>query len=59
MNSQRYLSRIGIIDEGERTIDFLEKLQSRHVTEIPFENIDILQGIPLSMDESDLYHYVA
>ncbi|MFC5468990.1 arylamine N-acetyltransferase [Cohnella suwonensis] len=58
MNSQRYLARIGIVDEGERDIGFLGRLQARHATEIPFENLDILAGIPLSLDASDLYRKI-
>lgn len=55
MNIRSYLSRIGIPYIEENTIDFLRNLQYRHVTQIPFENMDILRGSPLSLDPIELY----
>ena len=55
MNIDQYLQRIQISDKPEKTLAFLEKLQFHHVTQVPFENLDILQNIPLSLEISDLY----
>ncbi|MFD0698165.1 arylamine N-acetyltransferase [Paenibacillus sp. GCM10027628] len=58
MNMNNYLSRIGISDEGEATMDYLQQLQYRHVTQIPFENMDILQEIPLSLNSFEIYEKI-
>lgn len=50
-----YLKRIGF--EGDPKIDFstLSNLQYRHFLSVPYENLDIINHIPLSLDTGDLY----
>ena len=55
-----YFKRIGlempemIVPDGE----LLKKLQFAHCTTVPYENLDIIRGIPLSLDPDDLYDKV-
>ncbi|MCL1787689.1 MAG: arylamine N-acetyltransferase [Defluviitaleaceae bacterium] len=53
-----YLARIGF--EGVPRLDFdtLHTLQRQHLQTIPYENLDILQGIPLSLDIDDLFEKI-
>lgn len=56
MNVNKYLERIGLSGrEPDTTLEFLNKIQYGHVTNIPYENLDILSGIPISLDPHDLY----
>lgn len=55
MKIDPYLKRIQISDKPDNTLSFLEKLQFQHVTQIPFENLDILQRRPLSLAIPNLY----
>ncbi|MBO0994117.1 arylamine N-acetyltransferase [Bacillus sp. SD088] len=55
LNVKAYLERIGykgILDTSAQT---LAKLQENHLHTVPYENLDILQKIPLSLDIADLY----
>lgn len=56
MNIKAYLERIGL-SECDVSLDaeFLKKLQYAQVLTVPYENLDILNGIPLSLDENVLY----
>jgi N-hydroxyarylamine O-acetyltransferase len=58
MNIKDYLRRIGF--EGEAKADYatLSQLQYRHFMAVPYENIDILRNIPLSLDFADLYEKI-
>ena len=57
MNVADYLSRIGL----ELPEDFvpdsenLKKLQFAHCTAVPYENIDMMRGIPTSLEPEALY----
>ncbi|MBQ9784730.1 MAG: arylamine N-acetyltransferase [Clostridia bacterium] len=56
MNTTAYLRRIGLdACDVAHTYAFLEKLQKHHITSVPYENLDILNGIPLSLDADALY----
>ncbi len=53
-----YLERIGVISEPGSlplSYDTLKELQYAHVTSVPYENLDILKGIPLSLEYGDIY----
>lgn len=52
---EKYFARIGFTDKPDKTSRTLSKIQGLHLEHIPYENIDIVQGIPLSLDENDLY----
>jgi N-hydroxyarylamine O-acetyltransferase len=55
MNAGDYLKRIGF--EGGAKADFatLHELQYRHFLSVPYENLDILRNVPLSLEVNDLY----
>lgn len=47
-----YLARIGYGGSTEPTIDTLRALTTAHVAAIPFENLDPLLGVPVSIDSA-------
>lgn len=50
-----YFERIGYGGSCDKTSKTLSDLQDAHLQSIPYENIDILLGVPLSLDEDDLF----
>ncbi|PZE19521.1 arylamine N-acetyltransferase family protein [Paenibacillus xerothermodurans] len=53
-----YLERLsydGPLDGGART---LAELQEHHLHTVPYENLDILRGIPLSLEIQDLFEKI-
>lgn len=57
---KKYLERIGM-ELPENVVPdsaFLRELQFAHCTHIPYENLDIIRGVPLSLDEDDLFRKV-
>jgi N-hydroxyarylamine O-acetyltransferase len=57
MNVEKYLERIGVsISEcGEPSLGLLKRLQLAHILTVPYENVDIIKNIPLSLDEDALF----
>ena len=57
MNVERYLERIGISQSevGSPDLDLLRKLQLAHILSVPYENIDIIRNVPLSLDGDMLF----
>ena len=55
---ERYLERIHYQGALERTEATLSALQWAHLTHIPYENLDILAGIPLSLKPEDLFQKI-
>ena len=55
-----YFKRIGLDYPEKITLDseLLRKLQFAHCTHVPYENLDIIRGIPLSLKADDLYNKV-
>ena len=55
-----YLNRLGLAEDTpiEYTYDFLKEIQYRQVTTIPYENVDIIREIPLSLGFGDLYEKI-
>jgi len=49
-----YLERIGYTGTPEASMTTLAELQERHLHTVPYENLDILDRIPLSLDIKDL-----
>ena len=58
MDSKEYLKRIGFDREIKTDSETLSELQCRHYIAVPYENLDILSNIPLSLDTNDLYDKV-
>ena len=55
-----FLKRIGL-DENtkiEHTLEFLKLIQYSCVTHIPYENIDIINGVPLNLDFDYLFEKI-
>ncbi|GIP26843.1 arylamine N-acetyltransferase [Paenibacillus sp. J23TS9] len=50
-----YLQRIGYDGKVEPTASVLASLQEHHIHHVPYENLDILNGVPLSLAIEDLY----
>lgn len=59
MDTNKYLKKLEISpDEVELSYEFLCRLQFAHVTHIPYENLDILDGIPLKLDAESVFDKV-
>ena len=50
MNYKAYLERIGYAGELQPTLDVLQQLQKAHLLAVPFENLDIHNGVPIELD---------
>jgi len=50
-----YLERIGLARPSASTLDGLAELSLAHLYAVPFENLDIAAGRPLSLDPDALY----
>ena len=55
MNAQAYLERIRYNGPMEPTREALFALQRAHLYAVPYENLDILAGKPLSLSEDALF----
>jgi N-hydroxyarylamine O-acetyltransferase len=50
-----YLGRIGLSEPPERTLEGLAELGRAHLFSVPFENLDIAAGQPLSVELEAIY----
>ena len=52
-----FLKRIGLDEHTkiEHSVDFLKLIQYQAVTHIPYENIDIIKGVPLNLEPEYLF----
>lgn len=55
MNITHYLQRIGYTSSLEPTLETLTALQKAHLFNIPFENLDIHQHIPITLSTNNFY----
>jgi N-hydroxyarylamine O-acetyltransferase len=56
MNTRAYLERIGLSSEPlPATTETLKRLQRRHLVTVPFENLDIIWGRPITLDIERLF----
>lgn len=53
-----YLDRIGVVVRPPATIEALAELQWRHLRSVPFENLSIHLGEPISLTTADLFDKV-
>lgn len=54
-----YLKRIGVSKRPERLdLQYLTTLHKAHISSIPFENLDIMEGKPISLDREDLFNKI-
>jgi len=54
----RYLQRIGFTGTARRDYDTLHALQRQHLLTIPYENLDIMRDVPLSLKVEDIYEKI-
>ena len=50
-----YFQRIGYEGTPDRTSATLGAIQEAHLNHIPYENLDLTRGVPLSLEEGDLF----
>jgi len=53
-----YLKRIGFSGTPKLDFETLHELQRRHLLTVPYENLDIVRGIPLSLEIDNLYEKI-
>jgi len=53
-----YLARIGITQPIKTDYASLHLLQSQHLKTVPYENLDIMRNIPLSLEVGDMYEKI-
>ena len=53
-----YLSRIGFAGMPDGSAEDLAKLQECHLHTVPYENLDIYNRVPLSLDIEQLYEKI-
>jgi len=60
MNVKAYFDRIGLPmpDDLTPTSELLRKLQFAHCTAVPYENLDMMRGIPTSLEVDALYEKI-
>ena len=58
ISKDRYLERIGFSGPLEPTFETLSALQEAHLKSVPYENLDILYGNPLSLEIPDLFQKI-
>lgn len=47
-----YLERLGLEEAGEPSLEALRRIHRRHLQSIPFENLDIHEGVPILLEEN-------
>ncbi len=58
MNLDRYLGRIGILEMPDTSPASLARLQAAHLTNIPYETLDITRGVPFTLDLPSVYEKI-
>ena len=56
--SARYLERLGIAEAPKHDLAGLNRLHHAHLLSVPFENLDIHLGRPLSLDIDELFEKI-
>lgn len=54
-NTAAYLNRIGLSHQGAPSTELLGALHEAHQLAVPFENLDIHRGVPISLDPDAIY----
>lgn len=57
-NVKNYLDRIGYHGQHRPSLQLLQKLHSKHLLSVPFENLDIHLGRPIVLDEAPFYEKI-
>lgn len=59
LNINKYLQRIGVSTRvREPNLEFLEMIHKAHYMTVPYENLDIIQGLPLDLSTEALYEKI-
>lgn len=59
MDVSAYLHRIGLsVEDVTHSYEFLCRLQQAHIFCVPYENLDIVSGVPLSLEPDDIFDKV-
>jgi N-hydroxyarylamine O-acetyltransferase len=58
MNAEKYLKRIKYSYSLEPKLDVLKKLQKHHLLNIPFENLDIHNNIPIELEIDKIFEKI-
>jgi len=58
LNYANYLKRIRFSGEARADFATLSELQYKHFLSVPYENLDILNHVPLSLEINDLYEKI-
>ena len=58
MDIFKYLQRIKYIGELKPSLQVLKKLQKTHLLNVPFENLDIIDKIPIELDIEKLFNKI-
>ena len=58
MDVKKYLERININTIQQASYSFLAQLQFNHLIAVPFENLDIRQGLKIDLDERRFYEKI-
>ena len=56
--TSRYLERIGCHGEVRHDQQTLSDIIHAHLCAVPYENLDVLCGVPIRLDEQALYHTI-
>lgn len=58
LDVQKYLQRINYIGPTDCSVKTLYALQEAHYIAVPYENFEILEGVPISLELPDIYHKI-
>ena len=60
MDIKKYFERIGLelADPIVPDSELLRKLHFAHCTHVPYENLDMIRGVPTSLEEDALFHKI-
>jgi N-hydroxyarylamine O-acetyltransferase len=53
-----YFNRIGYKGSTNVSLETLSQLQECHIYTVPYENLDILNGVPLSLEIKNLFNKI-
>ena len=58
MDIEKYLARFNATSEQKPSLQQLSELQYLHMTEIPFENLDVLRRVPIYLNLHTIYEKI-
>ncbi len=58
MNANEYLKRFDAEQRTEADFSYLAYLQNRHMLRVPFENLDVIRKVPITLDLEKFYQKV-